>query len=185
VEQTDEPAAAPGKTELRRSFGALRTAMDEAERAAARTAIRAHVLGRCAGAGWGRVAAYVPLRTEPGSVELLAALVDAGVAVLVPITLTDRDLDWAYWSPSGLAAPLGSSAIASADAVLVPALAVAADGTRLGRGGGSYDRALPRCAPSAIVAAVLFDGELVESLPRDEWDRPVTAAVTPSGWLML
>ena len=37
---------------------------------------------------------------------------------------------------------LGVDAIATADVVLVPGLAVAADGMRLGRGGGSYDRAL-------------------------------------------
>jgi 5-formyltetrahydrofolate cyclo-ligase len=134
-------------------------------------------------AGQRTVAAYVPLRTEPGSVELLTALA-ARAEVIVPVTLPDRDLDWARW-PDGRGAPLGAAAIGRAGLVIVPALAVAADGTRLGRGGGSYDRALARCAPGAVIAALLFDGETVPELPRDPWDVPVSAVVTPSGWFEL
>jgi 5-formyltetrahydrofolate cyclo-ligase len=122
------------------------------------------------------------MRAEPGSTELLAALHSRGVRVLVPVTLPDRDLDWERWTPDGLGPNLGRAAIAAASLVLVPALAVAADGTRLGRGGGSYDRALARCAPGARVVALLFDGELVPRLPRDPWDRPVSDVVTPAGW---
>jgi 5-formyltetrahydrofolate cyclo-ligase len=69
--------------------------------------------------------------------------------------------------------------------VLVPALAVARDGVRLGRGGGSYDRALARVAPGTPRVALLFDGELVDALPADPWDVPVTDAVTPAGWRAL
>ncbi len=151
---------------------------------AARAAVRAVVLNRATAAGWRCVAAYVPLRTEPGSLELLDCLVATGVRVLVPVLLPDNDLDWAEWDArSGASgAPVGVREIEAADAVLVPALAVARDGTRLGRGGGSYDRALRRARPGAVVVALLFDGELVDALPRDEWDVPVTAVVLPSGW---
>jgi 5-formyltetrahydrofolate cyclo-ligase len=72
-----------------------------------------------------------------------------------------------------------------ADAVLVPALAVGRDGVRLGRGGGSYDRALARVAPGTPRAALLFDEELVDALPADPWDVPVTDVVSPSGWRAL
>lgn len=136
-------------------------------------------------AGWRRVAGYVPLRTEPGSLELLAALRARDVEVLVPITLPDRDLDWARWEPGGLGPALGRDAVGGVDAVLVPALAVADDGTRLGRGGGSYDRALTRVRPHVPTAALLHAGERTALLPRDAWDVPVTAAVTPAGWERL
>jgi 5-formyltetrahydrofolate cyclo-ligase len=122
------------------------------------------------------------MRTEPASTELLVELRATRATVLVPVTQPDRDLDWAAWRPDGLGSPLGVDAIAQAGLVLVPALAVAADGTRLGRGGGSYDRALARCAPGTIIAALLFEGETFPELPRDEWDVPVTAVVTPYGW---
>jgi 5-formyltetrahydrofolate cyclo-ligase len=33
-----------------------------------------------------------------------------------------------------------------------------------------------------VAAALLFEGELVGRLPSEEWDRPVSAVVTPTGW---
>lgn len=168
------------KAELRARLLAARAARTSEQLHRDRAAIRAHVLRHAAGQRV--VAAYVPLRTEPGSTELLAELRAAGADVIVPVMQADRDLDWAPWQPDGLGAPLGLAAISAAGLVLVPALAVAADGTRLGRGGGSYDRALARCAPAAMVTALLFDRETVAELPRDEWDVPVGAVVTPSGW---
>lgn len=165
------------KAALRASFSTARKAMPDEARFAARAAVCAAVLDRAG--GWRSVAAYEPLRSEPGSIELLSGLAALGIRVIVPVTLADNDLDWTEW---GTGVRLGVSAVASVDAVLVPALAVALDGTRLGRGGGSYDRALRRCAPGALRAALLFDGELVPSLPRDPWDEPVTAVVQPSGW---
>jgi 5-formyltetrahydrofolate cyclo-ligase len=124
----------------------------------------------------------VPFGAEPGSVEQLDELERAKRRVLVPIVLPDRDLDWADWQPGQQGAAVGPAAITSVDAALVPALAVSEDGTRLGRGGGSYDRALARLAPGTAVAALLYDSEVVAMLPRDPWDQPVSAVVTPSGW---
>jgi len=176
----DDPDLAAAKAALRDELLAARRAMTEDERGAGRAAVRGAVLARVDASC---VAAYVPLRTEPGSVELLSALLDRGVRVLVPITRPDRDLEWATWSGSGIGPSLGLAAIAEAGVVLVPALAVArTDGARLGRGGGSYDRALRRVATDAVVAALLFDGEVREELPHGPLDRPVQAAVTPAGW---
>ncbi len=171
------------KARLRAELLAARRARSAPDLEQARAAVRAHVLERIGGVE--RVAAYVPLRTEPGSIELLAELAARAVTVLVPLTLPDRDLDWVRWTPDGGGEPLGVDAIRTAGLVLVPALAVAADGTRLGRGGGSYDRALTRCAPDSVVAGLLFDGEILARLPRDPWDVPVPAAVTPSGWIQV
>jgi 5-formyltetrahydrofolate cyclo-ligase len=144
-----------------------------------RAAVREHVVSAAARFGWRSVAAYVPLRTEPGSVELLQTLAVSGVRVLVPITLADRDLDWSAW---GSDVPLGVDAIGTVDAVLVPALAVAHDGTRLGRGGGSYDRALTRVRPGAPIVALVYTDEVRSELPSEPWDVAVTAYVTPDGW---
>ena len=178
-----DESAAGEKVRLRVELLAARKLRRPEELDRARAAIRAHVLKRVAGTG--RVAAYSPLPTEPGSTELLAALHAHGAAVIVPVTLPDRDLDWAEWTPAGPGNLLGVDAVAGAGLVLAPALAVARDGTRLGRGGGSYDRALARCAPGAVIAALVFDDEIVSALPHDEWDVPVQAAVTPAGWIDL
>lgn len=168
------------KALLRDGFITSRRARAAHELDAARAAILSAVLTRCAQARWRCVAAYEPLLTEPGSRELLAGLHGLGVSVMVPTLLADKDLDWIHWhpDPEWPRPALGVGAIALADAILVPALAVASDGTRLGRGGGSYDRALAR-APEVDVAALVFDEEIVSTLPSDVWDRPVTAIVSP------
>jgi 5-formyltetrahydrofolate cyclo-ligase len=132
----------------------------------------------------------VPVGTEPGGPGLVDAL--AGVtSVLLPILLPDGDLDWAEHrgtlrrTPRGLLEPsgpaLGPDAISDVDLILVPALAVArTTGIRLGRGGGSYDRALARAAGRAFTVALLHDGELLDDVPSEPHDRPVDAAITPS-----
>jgi 5-formyltetrahydrofolate cyclo-ligase len=80
----------------------------------------------------------------------------------------------------------GSDPSYQVEAILVPALAADHGGVRLGRGAGYYDRALARVPAWVPVVALLHDGELVPWLPADPWDRPVTAAVTPSGgWTNL
>jgi 5-formyltetrahydrofolate cyclo-ligase len=63
--------------------------------------------------------------------------------------------------------------------VLVPALAVDESGNRLGRGGGSYDRALARVGGQVPTIALVYDGELVGRLPAEPHDRPVRAAASP------
>ncbi len=121
------------------------------------------------------VAAYVPFAREPGGTGLLDALAATGATVLLPVLLPDLDLDWA---PNG-GPVLGVGAVATADLVVVPALAVDRGGVRLGRGGGSYDRALARVRPSALVVALLYDGELVDELPVEPHDRRVGAVLLP------
>ena len=140
------------------------------------------------------VAAYVSVGTEPGTGPLVEALLEHGRRVLLPVLLPDGDLDWAEHPPRGvdlvsarrglLEPPgprLGQEAVATADVVLVPGLAVDRSGMRLGRGGGSYDRALGRVPVGTFVCAVLYDGEVLDQVPAAPHDRRVTAAVTPSG----
>lgn len=185
------------KPRLRHELLAVRASLSDEDIAAAREAITAHVLALSELRGWRCVAGYVPVRAEPASVQLLTGLVHQGARVIVPLTLPDNDLDWALWDPQDPIAPmasadhparpaLGPDALRSADAVLLPALAVArGSGARLGRGGGSYDRALRRAHPDAELVALVYDEEVVDELPTDEWDRPVGSAVCPSGWVEL
>jgi 5-formyltetrahydrofolate cyclo-ligase len=139
------------------------------------------------------VAAYISVGQEPGTGPLVELLSAAGKRIVLPVLLPDNDLDWAaYTGPDGLVAAgrgllepsgprLGRDALATADVVLVPALAVDRAGMRLGRGGGSYDRALGRVPVGTFVCALLYDGEVLDEVPREDHDRPVTAVATPSG----
>ena len=139
------------------------------------------------------VAAYVSVGKEPGTGPLIEALHAYRRRVILPTLLPDNDLDWAEYAgpdrlvpgPRGLLEPagprLGVDAVATADVVLVPGLAVDGTGMRLGRGGGSYDRALGRVPVGTFVCVLLYDGELVDAVPSDVHDRRVVAAATPTG----
>jgi 5-formyltetrahydrofolate cyclo-ligase len=133
-------------------------------------------------AGRATVAAYQPLRAEPGGVELPAALAAVCARLLLPVLLPDRDLAWLA-HPAGQ--PLDRSLVGEAELVIVPAVAVDRRGVRLGRGGGSYDRVLPRVAPGVLVVAALYDVELLDEVPAEPHDRRVGAVVTPSAGLRL
>ena len=139
----------------------------------------------------GTVAAYVSVGTEPDTRALLFALWKRGTYVLVPVLQPDGDLDWASYEgpdslaprPRGLLEPTeprrGVMAITSADLVIAPALAVDRGGRRLGRGGGSYDRALARVGAAILTVAPLYDGELVDEVPAAEHDQLVRAVAMP------
>ena len=64
------------------------------------------------------------------------------------------------------------------------ALAVDRQGVRLGRGRGFYDRSLPARDPRARLIAIVRDEELVDELPCDPHDVPMTHALTPARGLI-
>ena len=76
----------------------------------------------------------------------------------------------------------GAESLKEADLIVIPALAASADGTRLGQGGGWYDRALMHRSPGVPVVAVIFDDEVLEPgiIPAEPHDVPVDAIVTPT-----
>jgi len=165
------------------------------ERLAAADAIAARALALPEVLAARTVTAYVSRASEPGTAPLLRGLVDRGVRVLLPVLLEGLSMDWAPYDgeadlapcalpgnasllePSG--ARLGLDGIATADVVLAPGLAVGADGTRMGFGGGCYDRALALVDAATPVAVLLYDDEVLDVVPREPHDRPVTMAVTP------
>ena len=141
------------------------------------------------------VCAYVPVGTEPGSIDILDMLLRRATRVLLPVARTTADdtpmpLRWGEYRPGGLIPGpwglleppepwLAESVLADAGLVLVPALAVDRRGVRLGRGRGFYDRSLPARGAHARLIAVVRDAELVDELPAEPHDVRVTHALTP------
>ena len=179
------------KAELRAQVLARRSALPADQRAAAGTLIRDAVLAEPPVQMAGTIAAYYSIGAEPGTHGLVFALYKRGSYVLLPVLRPDGDLDWASYEgpdsmvpgPRGLLEPgeppRGVDAVARADAVLVPALAVDGAGRRLGRGGGSYDRALARVGPLVPLIALVYDDELIEHVPSEGHDVPVRATASP------
>ena len=170
-----------------------RQSLTTGERARAADLLRDVALARPEIIGARTVAAYVSVGTEPGTGPLLTALAARGIRVLLPVLLPDDDLDWAEHQPGTLLAPgprglrepvgrrLSSEEFETVDAVVVPGLAVDRRGVRLGRGGGSYDRALARVPSGTPVLLLLYDGEVLEHVPEESHDRRVDVALTPNG----
>jgi 5-formyltetrahydrofolate cyclo-ligase len=141
------------------------------------------------------VCAYVPVGTEPGSIETLDLLLRRSGRVLLPVARTTGDdtpmrLRWGEYRPGalirgrwGLLEPpepwLPESALAEASLVVVPALAVDRRGVRLGRGRGFYDRSLDGRNPQARLIAMVRDEEFVDELPAERHDVPMTHVLTP------
>src|SRR5690625_1872818 len=197
----DRPGAAadPGdKNVWRARLLAARAAVPAASRAEEAAALTAHLRAAVLPdlSPGQTLAAFVPVGDEPGSAALLDAARAAGLTVIAPLTGPPGPLDWAHYRGAdrlvsaryGLAEPdgpaLGPAALAAASVVLVPALAVDRRGVRLGRGAGYYDRTLPHARPGARLIAVVRDAELVDRLPADPHDVPMTAALTPAGGLI-
>ena len=186
-----EAGPAPGKAGLRGRIAAARASLPDAERVAAGRLIRDHVLEMPQVTSAGTIAAYYSVGTEPDTRGLIFALWKRGSYVVLPVLLPDGDLDWASYEgpeslapgPRGVLQPVepvrGIGTVARADVVLVPALAVDVHGRRLGRGGGSYDRALARVGPQVPTIALLYDSELLPSVPAEEHDQSVRAVARP------
>jgi 5-formyltetrahydrofolate cyclo-ligase len=179
------------KGTLRRRQVAARTAMPDSIRNESARLIRDHVLEMPQVTSAGTIAAYYSVGTEPDTHGLIFALWKRGSYVVLPVLLPDGDLDWASYEgpeslapgPRGVLQPVepvrGTGTVARADVVLVPALAVDVRGRRLGRGGGSYDRALARVGPQVPTIALLYDSELLPSVPAEEHDQVVRAVARP------
>jgi len=165
--------------------------MTDTERSHAGRSLRDAVLSLPEAQMAGTVAAYISVGTEPDTRGLVYALWKRGTYVLLPLLLSDNDLDWAcYEGPDSLAPgprgllqptepPRGPAAVTSADLVIVPAVAVDRSGMRLGRGGGSYDRALSRVSGAVPTVALIYDGELLDTVPAGPRDQRVRMVARP------
>ena len=140
-------------------------------------------------------ALFVPTPLEP-DMSLALGLFDRA---LLPILLDEAGAPlgeprWGLWEAGQALVTLGrppaqpdgeargAESLKEADLIVIPALAASADGTRLGQGGGWYDRALVHRCPGTPVVAAIFDDEVLEAgvIPAEPHDVPVDAIVTPT-----
>lgn len=138
------------------------------------------------------ISCYLSTPAEPGTREFINGAMARGIRVLLPVTRADGLLDWTIGTPDGdefegllgLSEPagelLGPMAVDAADLLIIPAAAVGADGTRLGWGRGYFDKTLGSMQKCPPVYAVVFDSEVLDAVPRDLHDQPVSGFVTPT-----
>lgn len=180
---------AGSKDALRRAIQSRRTGMSEQQWSAS-DAARTTLLLAALGQEPTTVALYASRPHEPGTREAITQLHAAGWHVVLPVLA--RTPAWALfrgWERMRLGygnipEPHPHTAfidLAEADVVVIACLAAAADGTRLGTGGGWYDRALPQRRPGVPVWALANSAELTQTLPAEPHDVPVDRVVTELG----
>jgi 5-formyltetrahydrofolate cyclo-ligase len=138
------------------------------------------------------IAAYLSTPDEPPTREFLSWACQRGIRVILPISRADGLLDWAPYDASdetadvqGMPSPtsevLNPMTINDVGLILVPAATVDRSGMRMGWGQGYFDRTLGSMESCPPVYAVIFDEELVDSVPSEVHDKRVDGVVTPGG----
>ncbi|HEX4902964.1 MAG TPA: 5-formyltetrahydrofolate cyclo-ligase, partial [Acidimicrobiales bacterium] len=117
----------------------------------------------------GLVGAYEVLPGEVDLAELVAGFAEVALPRHDGDAVTFHVADGALVDPAEL------------DVLLVPGRAFDRRGIRLGRGGGHYDRFLPRLRAGVPVVGVTVDERVVPRLPAEPHDVPMTHLATESG----
>ena len=122
---------------------------------------------------------YAALPDEVPTQALMDGAVAQGKAVLLPRVVSDVDMELRRYTGHqdlkagayGIMEPTGElfTDYAKIDVAIIPGMAFDADGHRLGRGKGYYDRFLSR-VPYIYRIGLCFSWQMVEQVPCDEHD---------------
>ncbi len=190
-------AIADAKRALRAELRERRQLLTPHQRELAADGIRSQLDALVDRLGVTSMSCFLSTTTEPGTREFVAAAVERGIRVLLPVTRADGLLDWSvatrdldiaegmFGLPEPVGELIGPIAVNDVDLLVIPAAAVDRRGMRLGWGRGYFDKtigSMHRCPP---VYAVVFHTEVLDEVPSDVHDQPVTGAVTPTQTLVL
>lgn len=145
-----------------------------------------HLLMLCNEVGAKSVGVYLSFGSEPPTDIFIMKARTAGIQLAAPRTGPESKMEFGLLegpteaSSLGFLQPIGEIIEPEdLDLIIAPALAVDQSGTRLGRGGGFFDRYLENY--SGPVVAVVYHSELMAELPVEAHDRPVSYVVTEVG----
>jgi len=136
------------------------------------------------------VAAYWRIRDEMDCQPILVRLMEAGQTVVLPVvTGPDEPLEMRVWEDGtplyeagfGTLAPSELAPQAEPDVMLVPLLGFDKFGTRLGYGGGYYDRTLASMHKKPKLVGLAFAAQELDIIPREDHDVPLDMVVTEAG----
>ncbi|MGY6632091.1 MAG: 5-formyltetrahydrofolate cyclo-ligase [Wenzhouxiangella sp.] len=184
------------KQALREALLGQRQALTPARQRQLNRQLCGHLLKFLTDGDWVHLAAFVPFRGEPDLLPALEVLHQAGRRIHLPQVGDDQSMQFRRWQPGctmrpnrfGIPEPIEGRPLPaeSLDLVLMPLLAFAPSGGRLGMGAGFYDRAFafrlqrPGSGPALVGAAFSF--QQVDSLPLDAWDVPLDGILTERGF---
>ncbi len=188
-----EPPTEPAevKRALRRRMRAVLAELDPRARRSASAAACRRLVALDAWRRAGCVMLYLPLASEidvlPAALEAFRAgrtvcvpHVDWDRGDMAPVAIRSFDDTLLEADGPGVRTPANGRPVnpETIDLVVVPALAYDTAGRRLGRGGGYYDRFLPRLRRTAVRVGLVFDRQVIEAVPAEPHDVPVATLVT-------
>jgi 5-formyltetrahydrofolate cyclo-ligase len=135
---------------------------------------------------------YVSLKDEVNTLSMIDEAVKMGKRVCVPVILKEemrlmageikdraKDLErqhFGIYQPK--AGHVREVPLDNIDLVVVPGVAFDKNNVRLGRGHGYYDRFLCGLPKKTKTIGLAFDFQVVERLPKDSHDIPVSKTIT-------
>jgi 5-formyltetrahydrofolate cyclo-ligase len=136
------------------------------------------------------VAGYWRIKDEMDCQPILVRLMDTFQPVCLPVVLGDEQpLELRLWEQGaplyeagfGTLAPSELAPQVEPDIVLMPLLGFDKRGTRLGYGGGYYDRTLERLSKRPRLVGLAFAAQELDDIPREAHDVPLDTIVTEHG----
>ncbi len=184
--QAATPSPDGGKSTWRRWFRERLRGIDHPDRQAA--AVRRHLEAHLAQSQPSRIGAFAAM---PGEIDLRPLVAGSRHQWHFP-RIEGDDLAFRHVGAMGdlepdaygIDAPVPNRPIvdiSSLDLILVPGLGFGRDGSRLGRGRGYYDRTLGGVRPGTPLIAVACREQVVDRVPTEAHDLPVTHLLTPDG----
>ncbi len=190
---TDMSTALADKAALRQDCMARRLSIPATQKEAADRAICAAISAHAAYKAADLILAFSPVRGEIDLTPLYLTALASGKALAFP-RCTGREMTFHLvcsldeLSPDrfGIPAPAAAAPVAchtEKALCLMPGLAAGRDGTRLGYGGGFYDRFLATFR--GITLFPVYESLLFPTLPTEGTDKRVMHIVTEKGEILL
>ena len=187
------------KQKLRGSLRAARRAFSRAHREETGAAIARWARGSSMIRSSASVVCYLADDGEPDTAPLMVALRAAGKEIFLPRCIENRSLELVAVQPGAALRPTGPGGVLEPEGeatepaaipgpviLLVPSVALDPRGFRLGRGGGFYDRLLPRARGLQwLVVGVSHAEHVLDEVPTEAHDQPVDALLTEDAYRIV
>lgn len=185
-----DPRLEEAKAALRLKARSNRAAILSSTRSDAAKAVAGHFFTAVTLAPRDIVAGYWRIKDEMDCQPILVRLMDSFQPVCLPVVLGDEQpLELRLWEQGaplyeagfGTLAPSELAPQVEPDVILMPLLGFDKRGTRLGYGGGYYDRTLERLSRRPRLIGLAFAAQELEDIPREAHDVPLDTIVTEHG----
>jgi len=185
-----DPKIEQAKAALRLRAHASRAAILNSTRAASARSVADHFFRSVPLKPTEIVAGYWRIKDEMDCQPILIRLMDTFQPVCLPVVLgDDQPLELRLWEQGtplyeagfGTLAPSELAPQAQPDVIIMPLLGFDSRGTRLGYGGGYYDRTLERLSKKPRLVGIAFAAQEFDSIPREPHDVPLDVIVTEQG----